>query len=216
MPTLLLRIEGPMQSWGTSSRFTERETGLEPSKSGIIGIICSAMGRKRDEDVSDLAALKMAVRVDREGQLSKDYHTALDVPRADDSTGGTLVSNRYYLADACSLAALEGNRKTLELVESALKNPVWPLFLGRKSFLPSSPFLLGNGILDSGIEESLKKTPWLGRGPNMPEKLRAVIETTASDGVPKADVPISYQNRTFAQRFVKTIWIDAAILPKEA
>ncbi|MCI0421769.1 MAG: CRISPR-associated protein Cas5, partial [Acidobacteria bacterium] len=27
MPTLLLRLVGPMQSWGTTSRFDQRDTG---------------------------------------------------------------------------------------------------------------------------------------------------------------------------------------------
>ena len=34
MSTLLMRLAGPMQSWGTQSRFTVRDTGREPSKSG--------------------------------------------------------------------------------------------------------------------------------------------------------------------------------------
>ena len=214
MPTLLLRIEGPMQSWGINSRFTERDTGLEPSKSGIIGLICAAMGREREEDVSDLAGLRMGVRVDREGHSSKDYHTVLGVPRADGSTPGTLVSNRYYLADACFLIALEGDRNLLEQIESSLKNPSWPIYLGRKAFLPSSPILLGNGVLDNGIDESIRTTPWLGRDKDAPEKLRAIIETTASEGEPKMDVPISYEDRTFAQRFVKTIWVETSNLKK--
>ena len=45
MPTLLLRLVGPMQAWGTSSRFDERDTGKEPSKSGVIGLLAAALGR---------------------------------------------------------------------------------------------------------------------------------------------------------------------------
>ena len=37
MSTLLLRLAGPMQSWGTDSKFDVRRTGREPSKSGVIG-----------------------------------------------------------------------------------------------------------------------------------------------------------------------------------
>ena len=40
MSTLLLRLAGPMQSWGVQSRFSVRDTGLEPSKSGVIGLLC--------------------------------------------------------------------------------------------------------------------------------------------------------------------------------
>ena len=80
--TLLFRLAGPMQSWGVQSRFTVRDTGLEPSKSGVIGLVCAALGRARNQPVDDLAALRMGVRVDREGKLAKDYHTALDVIKA--------------------------------------------------------------------------------------------------------------------------------------
>ena len=45
--TLLLRLQGPMQSWGTTSRFDERDTQLEPSKSGVLGLVCAAIGRDR-------------------------------------------------------------------------------------------------------------------------------------------------------------------------
>ncbi len=44
MSTLLLRLAGPMQSWGTQSRFTERDTGREPSKSGVVGLLAAAVG----------------------------------------------------------------------------------------------------------------------------------------------------------------------------
>jgi len=76
MTTLLLRLAGPMQSWGTQSRFDHRDTGLEPSKSGVVGLLCAALGRPRAADGSDLAALRMGVRVDREGVLKVDYQTA--------------------------------------------------------------------------------------------------------------------------------------------
>lgn len=82
MKTLLLRLAAPMQAWGTQSRFTWRETNLEPSKSGVIGLLCAALGKPRIETEDDgfdsleqLAALRMGVRVDQPGVLLRDYHT---------------------------------------------------------------------------------------------------------------------------------------------
>ena len=43
MSTLLLRLAGPMQSWGTDSKFDVRRTGREPSKSGVIGLVCTVL-----------------------------------------------------------------------------------------------------------------------------------------------------------------------------
>jgi CRISPR system Cascade subunit CasD len=56
MPTLLLRLVGPMQSWGTTSRFDQRDTGKEPSKSGVIGLVAAALGIDR-ENWTDLEPL---------------------------------------------------------------------------------------------------------------------------------------------------------------
>ena len=75
--TLLLRLEGPMQSWGYRSRFDYRDTALEPTRSGVIGLICAAMGIARGEAISRFDAIRMGVRVDKEGRPERDYHTAL-------------------------------------------------------------------------------------------------------------------------------------------
>ena len=81
--TLLLRLAGPMQSWGTQSRFTVRDTGSEPSKSGVIGLLCAALGLGRAAPLDEFASLRMGVRVDAPGMMQVDYHTA---------GGGTLPS----------------------------------------------------------------------------------------------------------------------------
>lgn len=75
MPTLLLRLTGPMQSWGTTSRFDQRDTGKEPSKSGVIGLLAAAFGIDRNEWSADLQALTllaMGVRHDRPVVLKHD------------------------------------------------------------------------------------------------------------------------------------------------
>lgn len=72
-----------MQSWGTRSRFDHRETWPYPTKSGVVGLLAAALGRDRAEDVSDLAALRMGVRVDKPGVLMVDYQTAQGVLTAD-------------------------------------------------------------------------------------------------------------------------------------
>ena len=127
MPTLLLRLAGPMQSWGTTSRFDERDSQLEPSKSGVLGLVCAALGRDRAEPVDDLARLKMGVRVDREGLLMRDYQTATGVVSAAGKVDmdRTVISPRYYLADAAFLVGLEGDdRALLERIHAAFRSPL--------------------------------------------------------------------------------------------
>lgn len=41
---LALLLDAPLQSWGFASRFQLRTTGLHPTKSGVIGLVCAAMG----------------------------------------------------------------------------------------------------------------------------------------------------------------------------
>ena len=121
MPSVLLALVGPAQSWGTSSRFSIRDAGTEPSKSGVIGLVASALGRSRSESIEDLAALRMGVRIDAEGVVQRDYQTALGAIRADGSANkDAVVSTRYFLADAAFLVALEGEQTVIEALDRAL------------------------------------------------------------------------------------------------
>jgi CRISPR system Cascade subunit CasD len=219
--TLLLRCSGPMQSWGTQSRFNIRDTGREPSKSGIVGLLCAALGRPRTEPVADLAALKMGVRVDREGRLERDFHTAGKGGYYRISGGmekeNLIVSHRYYLADACFLVGLEGDPALLEVLHRALANPVWPLYLGRKAFVPSEPVWLADGLwYEADLLDALRGYPWLGTRGKPAEQLRLVIEDPAGSVVVN-DVPVSFvqRQRAFLPRRVKIDYIYAPFVPQE-
>ena len=74
MYTLLLRLAAPLQSWGVDSKYDIRRTQREPTKSGVIGLIASAMGRSREDSLEDLASLRFGVRVDQPGRLHRDFH----------------------------------------------------------------------------------------------------------------------------------------------
>jgi CRISPR system Cascade subunit CasD len=221
MGILLLRLCGPMQSWGVQSRFTVRDTGLEPSKSGVVGLLCAALGRRRGEPVADLAALRMGVRVDQEGTLARDYHTA--------GKGGILkasgqverrnlvVSSRYYLADARFLVGLEGDDlDLLAQLHSALRDPHWPLYLGRKAFAPGEPVWLSDGLRPGEILiETLQTYPWLGCDRRKrPDQVRLVLEDRHGPEV-RPDQPLSFAGRRFAPRRVRTEFIPAPPVPEE-
>jgi len=211
MPILLLRLAGPMQSWGTRSRFDERDTDLEPSKSGVLGLLSAAMGIDRCdwENLEPLARLRMGVRVDRPGVLRYDYHTAQNAAPDDPSRVlRTYVSQRYYLADAIFLVGLEGeDRGLLERAHAALRNPHWPLYLGRKAFVPSQPVFLERGVLDQGLEDALRSYPHLGSG-GAPERGRVVIESLSPDGSLRMDQPLGpFAERRFGARYVQSkVW----------
>jgi len=203
--TLLLQLVAPMQSWGTQSRFTDRDTGLEPSKSAVIGLLCAALGRDRAEPVEDLASLRMGVRVDREGVPETDYHTAQGVPKAGNSrdTSMTVVSRRHYLADAIFLVGFEGeDHDLLNRLAAALDNPVWPLYLGRKSFTPAARVHLGLRE-NIPLERALADEPPLDpRGEDGPRRTVIEVPFGEHDGV-RNDSPVSFDERSFLPRYVR-------------
>jgi len=208
MSVLLIRLTGPMQSWGTRSQFSNRDTGLEPSRSGVIGLLCAALGRPREQPLDNFFPLKMAVRVDREGRLMRDYHTAQNVRRGDPTKGTqeTVLSDRFYLADADFLVGLEGDNAFLQQLDDALRQPVWPLFLGRKAFVPSLP--VSEGVSDGELIAVMSKHGWRKRhhGDKLPDKpLRGVKEMPYGIGQPRPDVPLSFvsRDRRFAVRHVQ-------------
>lgn len=237
MSTLILRLAGPMQSWGLQSQFADRDTAREPTKSGVLGLVSAALGKPREErpgdgfpTLADLAALRMGVRVDREGQPRYDYQTAQDVLIASATPSqiekgsklkDTEPSTRHYLADAWFTVGLEGDRTLLERIDTALATPHWPLALGRKAFQPGLPVrVVLPGERSALFEEALVQVlasfeePFAGVehvGPPAPPDpaWRVVLDVDAvTDAVAsiarrmQPDHPLSFSPRRFAPREV--------------
>lgn len=197
--TLLLRLEGPMQSWGYRSRFDYRDTALEPTRSGVIGLICAAMGITRDEykgHAEKFDGISMGVRVDKEGRPERDYHTALEVIKADGSSTDTVVSYRDYLADASFTVGLQSaNVEFLNAIAEALRSPKFFLFLGRKSFPLTVPLV---GPDDRPRPGTLEQHLLAGDG-----ERRVMLE--APDGErTQHDWPLCFGRRLFKPRRIKT------------
>jgi CRISPR system Cascade subunit CasD len=214
-----------MQSWGTTSRFDQRDTGKEPSKSGVIGMLAAAQGIDRENwiELEPLTRLSMGVRHDRPGIPNRDYQTAgcaaADTIIKADGTPSKdgIVSHRFYLADAAFLVALQGDEGALlKKAHPALRNPVWPLALGRKSYVPSESIWIENGVQDVPLRDALARWPWITsrrRWEELPEKLLISFESEEGSGVLKMDQPLtSFAERRFGARFVRSEWIP---FPKE-
>ncbi|MEV4033761.1 type I-E CRISPR-associated protein Cas5/CasD [Streptomyces umbrinus] len=211
---LLIRLAAPLQSWGTVSRFSRRDTHSRPTKSGVIGLCAAALGHDRAEELGELAEARFGVRADHPGSPVRDYHVVgagrypirprdiitdhrraatLSASMAD--TDGTafghheladwygapkyivsepdsgalvskqlsrdaLVTERWYLADAAFVAALQHpNRPFLEKVAAALESPKRLLWLGRKSCPPSGT--LAGPLTNGTVEDAFKSTALL-------------------------------------------------------
>ncbi|GGR11463.1 type I-E CRISPR-associated protein Cas5/CasD [Deinococcus ruber] len=192
MATLLLQLIAPMQSWGSRSRFDDRDTEREPTKSGVLGLVASALGRPRSADVSDLSALMFGVRVDRAGQVRTDYHTAQE-------GNGTAVTRRHYLADAAFLIGLEGAPELLGQIDMALRTPFWPPFLGRKSFPPSQPMFVEGGVQEGSLLDVLTAYPVIHPSPDT--QARFVLELRPGERTSHAtSFRMDQPTGTFAER----------------
>ncbi len=222
MKTLLLRLSAPMQAWGDESSFEYRRTRREPTKSGVIGMIASAMGRKRTEDLSDLYALRFGVRADREGEDTSRYDFQISrvakkkngkyIPLKDGEyeieEKSTVLTYRYYLYDAAFLVGLEGDDDLILRAEKALRAPAWPLFLGRRSCPPAGQVVLG--IRDLPLEQALKEEPLLDNAVPQNGSLRFLIENGMEGGsYYQKDDPVSFdqRKRMFSLRKVNEFFV---------
>lgn len=223
---VLLRLAGPMQSWGGASRHMTRSTLTMPTKSGILGLLAAALGRHRSDDISDLAALRLGVRADQPGQLLVDYHTVSAASRAPGdpsrqrlptASGSTLkpsestkVTRRYYLADAVFVAGIEAPPDLAERLAHALRRPHFGLYLGRRSCPPARPVLLGV-MTDVSLEEALRAAEWQA-GPAERARYRdaasidvqiAVEDPAGNDAIPDQPMTSPAFDRRFADRPVR-------------
>lgn len=181
MNTLLMRFAAPLQSWGVDAKFERRGTERTPTKSGVIGLVAAALGRRRNESIEDLRALCFGVRVDRDGMLLRDYHMTHEKEfwkTFNDKY--THESTRYYLSDAVFLTGLEGDEGLLEEIEYALHHPTFPLFLGRRSCPPEGKLSLGirkhKTLLEALQEEPWLISGWLARKEDYQVRLRIVTD----------------------------------------
>ncbi len=215
MTVLTLTLAGPLQAWGSASRFATRATDDAPTKSGVLGLLAAARGMRRTDPLEDLVALRFGVRVDQPGELLRDFQTA----RSLDGRQSMPLSYRYYRSDARYLVAVEAGRDLLEALADAVLHPVFPLYLGRRSCPPSEP--LAPRLHEDRLEEVLRDEPWRAAtwwrkkldGDPIELEFRIDDDGTeeserllpGADRVTARDVPLSFdpENRQYGWRTVR-------------
>lgn len=159
MEYLALMFDAPLQSWGFASRFQRRTTGPYPTKSGVVGLLCAALGAAKgsimeSEWLPRLDGLRMTIVViprktastnadTREDEIQirfmDDFHTVLDTRHAIGTPNkDAVITHRQYLLDARFGVILGGEREVMSLVAEAARNPVWGVWFGRKCCLPAA------------------------------------------------------------------------------
>ncbi|MCC3768637.1 type I-E CRISPR-associated protein Cas5/CasD [Streptomyces sp. UNOC14_S4] len=195
MSGFIMQVGGPLQSWGEHSAFNDRDTVAHPTRSGLIGLIASALGIPRDQAVGGtgdrdeptlferLGHLRFTVRHDRPGTRVRDYHTIggglpahRTVPTAKGGRRGagqtTIISHRHYLADAVFTIAVTAPEapdptELTTVCAAALAAPRWPLYLGRRSCPPGAPLVVATQVSDP-VSELLTGVPLARVRPRTP------------------------------------------------
>lgn len=230
MNTVVLRLIGPLQAWGVQSRFGIRDTQMEPSKSGVIGIVAAALGMARTDDalLARLTQCQMVVRVDQEGRRMRDYHVTgggtfrgaeYGVMKSD---GGhkPVLSDRYYLTNAAFHVALQyADAELARDIVQALLTPVFPLTLGRRSCVPTVPIGYPE-LMALAAYEALFRIPLYTDGASqqsLADNVRLVVECGMQQGKSVPDVPVSFasQQRAYGIRYTKNEWHPRNAFPME-
>lgn len=198
---LLLRLEAPLMSFGGVAVDDRRVTDELPGLSMLTGLLANALGfdHGETEKLDRLQQrLRFAVRQDAPGELVSDFHTVdlgqeelrqgwtttgeVEGRKGGAASSGTHIRRREYLADAAYTVAVSldpaEESPNLDDLQSALSSPERPLFVGRKSCLPSRPILdSATGpvrVAAQSVIGALVSTPPLraGRRPDPSEPLR--------------------------------------------
>ena len=211
---LILRLDGPMQAWGTHTFEDFRPSNLFPTRSGLLGLLGACLGLERNDLVGQAqlaASVEFSVRVDQAlarpglGQpMSKrnvklpDFHTVMDARKVDGKANKfPVVSRREYLFDAAFTVAVgskPGASVTLTQLAAALRQPLYTPSLGRRSCPLARPLLEGELEAEDALAALTKTTPAGGL---------VYSETQASDQPLRLrDVPLYGHKRQFGTHLV--------------
>ncbi|MFV0548473.1 MAG: type I-E CRISPR-associated protein Cas5/CasD [Limnobaculum xujianqingii] len=164
-PYLLLWLEAPLQAWGNDSKFGRRDTLTFPTKSGVLGLICCALGaggeqrellselsegdmqivafgrKNSKEDRAVRQPLLMDFQMVGSGYDDSDPWQSLLIPKTSEGKkavgGGTKLTYRYYVQDMVFAVLLQVPERHCANIVQHLIAPVWDLYLGRKCCAPT-------------------------------------------------------------------------------
>lgn len=155
---LVFTLSASLASMGELAGHARRGSWSWPGRSSVLGLCAAAMGIRRDGDFSALDGLGMAVAIFETGDAMRDFHTVQAVPssvvknpqtrgealrrarksvQAGKAGASTTITLRDYRSGVLYGVALWG--EGLGPLRQALLNPVFTLYLGRKSCPLSAP-----------------------------------------------------------------------------
>ena len=225
---LLLWLEAPLQSWGFDSRFGRRGTLEFPTKSGILGMLCCALGAggEQRELLMEMGPLRQTVLSFRKSKerevLLRDFHMVgsgyddqnpwetLLIPKKSDGKaavgGGSKITYRDYLQDAAFATILEVLPEKTALFADALTNPCWDIYFGRKCCAPTDFIYRGSFSTESSaIDHAID----IAREKKLAEDFRVLDGEHEGETIILNDVPVQFgDNKIYRERRVTVVSVD--------
>ena len=201
---LILKLEGPLQSWGKHSFEGLRPCEAFPGRSALLGVLAACLGidrrdRERQQALAD--SISLSVRCDEHGyspQKMTDYHTVKEARKDYQGlkTNETIQTWREYWQDAKYTVAIGCSDKaafSIEQLRAAVNKPVYTPVLGRRSCPLARPLFEALIEADNAMTALQNIQPVAGM----------VYTEEALEGrkpLPFRDVPIINQPRQFGTR----------------
>lgn len=167
--TLLLRLAGPQQSWGSVGSSAYRTTELTPTRSGVEGLLCAALGHRRGDVPEWVNALDILVRVDRAGRVEWDFHTVNPVPDDVAEARGRWAALTGHRPTDAPLDWQVSRGQIAWKLQKKGEDPVTPTMVSRRAYLADAEFLLAVAGPDDDIDRLAAAvrapvySPYLGR-----------------------------------------------------
>ena len=222
---LLLWLEAPLQSWGADSRFGRRGTLNFPTKSGVLGLLCCALGAGGEQkelllEMGSLHQTVLSYRRSKEREaLLRDFQMVgsgyddkhpwetLLIPKKSDGKpavgGGSKITYRYYLQDAAFAAIVEVPTNKSAIFAEALVNPCWDIYFGRKCCAPTDWIYRGSFATESSAIEKSKE---IAKDKKLLEDFRVLDGEHKGETIILNDVPIQFgENKVYRERRVTII-----------
>lgn len=212
---LALYFDAPLQSWGYASKFDRRTTLAHPTRSGVIGLLCAALGvdRADTEGLKRLDALTVNVYAFRMGGRLTDYHTVGGGYDPETNPGSicttgegkvrrkngqsiAVITYREYLEGSRFGVVVSGDAALVEELAAAVQDPKWGVWLGRKACVPASRLYEGVFKNEDAAKDALCQV----------SKADGIVRTVseaddfASGNDTVMDRPLNFAERRFAPR----------------
>jgi len=203
--TLLFTLYAPLAALGEVAVGERRVGAARPARSAILGLLAAGLGIERRNEAAH-AALEdgygIAVRVEAEGALLQDYHTAQVPParkgkrwstrRAElaEPRLETILSLREYRTDVCYTVAVWAAGQPpypLGALAEALRRPRFTVYFGRKACplgLPAAPRIVAAETLADAFVIFDREMPEAERA------LRADLKLLPETGTLYADADV--------------------------